>query len=83
MNNLRKGLENFCARPSYTAWLVDYSTFCTSILRNEKQISIAALSLDVEVEPIFIAAASDVCIYYSRCVSPRAEVGYKAENMGN
>lgn len=77
-----KRLENFCIRPSFTAGAVDYSFFSTSISRKESKISLAALSLGVEVEPIFISTVSDVCIYCSRCVSPRAEVGPEGENMG-
>lgn len=75
-------MENFCIRPSFTAGAVDYSIFSTSISRKERKISLAALSLGVEVEPIFISAVSDVCIYYSRCSGPRAEVGPEGENMG-
>ena len=82
MSGLGKGLENFCIRPSFTAGVVYYSIFSTFLSQIEGKISLAALSLSVEVEPIFIAAVSDVCIYYSRCVSPRAEVGPKGENMG-
>lgn len=75
-------MENFCIRPSFTAGAVDYSIFSTSISRKERKISLAALSLGVEVEPIFISAVSDVCIYHSRCSGPRAEVGPEGENMG-
>lgn len=82
MDGLGKGLKNFCVKPSFTAGVVDYSIFSTSISRRESRIPLAALSLGVELEPIFIAAISDVCIYYSRRVSPRAVVGPKGENVG-
>lgn len=82
LDGLGKWLENFCIRPSFTARVVGYSTFSTSISRRQSKTSLAALSLGVEVDPIFLAAVSDVCTYYSRCVVPRAGVGLEGENMG-
>lgn len=82
MDGLGKGLENFCIRPCFTAQVVDYSTFSTSISRRERKNLSSCSFPGVEVDPVFTAAVSDVCAYYSRCVGPRAEVGPEGENMG-